>query len=84
MKCLLIFAVIAMLLLTSTAIFAQQRASEPSADVAFWVAYWGRPRVVLFGPEEKAFNNNIHEIQFPWNDHDGLRTRASWMTMCDG
>jgi outer membrane protein OmpA-like peptidoglycan-associated protein len=27
--------------------------------------------VVLFGPEEEAFNQNVHEIMFPWNDHDG-------------
>jgi len=24
----------------------------------------------MFGPEEEAFNNNIHEITFPWNDHE--------------
>ena len=59
-----------MLLLTSTGIFAQQGASESSADVAFWVAYWERPRLVLSGPEEEAFNKNVHEIIFPWNDHD--------------
>jgi outer membrane protein OmpA-like peptidoglycan-associated protein len=59
-----------MLLLTSTGIFAQQGATEPSADVAFWVGHWAQPRVVLFGPEEEAFNNNVHEIMFPWNDHD--------------
>jgi outer membrane protein OmpA-like peptidoglycan-associated protein len=63
-------ALIVVTLLTSTEIFAQQGFSEPSADVAFWVAYWGRPRVVLFGPEEQAFNDNIHEILFPWNDHE--------------
>jgi len=44
--------------------------SEAPADVAFWVAYWGKPRVVLFGPEQEAFNQNVHEILFPWNDHD--------------
>ena len=70
MKYRLLFAVITMLLLTSTGIFAQQSASESSADVAFWVAHWAGPRVVLFGPEEEAFNNNVHEIMFPWNDHD--------------
>jgi outer membrane protein OmpA-like peptidoglycan-associated protein len=59
-----------MLLLTSAGIFAQQGSSQSSADVAYWVAYWGHPRVVIFGPEEEAFNNNIHEIMFPWNDHD--------------
>ena len=70
MKCRLVLALITMLLLSSSGIFAQEDASESSADVAFWVAYWGRPRVVLFGPEVEAFNKNIHEIMFPWNDHD--------------
>lgn len=70
MKCRLGFAMITMLLLTSTGMFAQQDASESSGDVAFWVAYWERPRVVLFGPDEEAFNQNVHEIMFPWNDHD--------------
>jgi outer membrane protein OmpA-like peptidoglycan-associated protein len=59
-----------MLLLASAGTFAQQGTIESPADVAFWVAYWGRPRVILFGPEEEAFNNNLHEIMFPWNDHD--------------
>ena len=70
MRCRVTFAVIMMLLLTSTGIFAQQGATESSADVAFWVGHWAQPRVVLFGPEEEAFNNNVHEIMFPWNDHD--------------
>jgi outer membrane protein OmpA-like peptidoglycan-associated protein len=59
-----------MLLLTSTGVVAQQASLESSTDVAFWVAYWGQPRVALFGPEEEAFNQSIHEIMFPWNDHD--------------
>jgi outer membrane protein OmpA-like peptidoglycan-associated protein len=70
MKCQLVFSVLAMLLLTSTGTFAQQGSLESSADVAYWVAYWGQPRVVLFGPEEETFNKNVHEIMFPWNDHD--------------
>jgi peptidoglycan-associated lipoprotein len=79
MKCRHVFVVITMLFLTSTEIFAQQGTSQASTemafseaptDIAFWVAYWAKPRVVLFGPEEEAFNKNIHEIMFPWNDHD--------------
>ena len=79
MKCRLVFVVNVMLLLTSIQIFAQQGAleaptdvafSEASTDVAFWVAYWGKPRVVLFGPEEEAFNKDVHEIMFPWNVYD--------------
>lgn len=76
----LVFAVTAMLFLTNTVIFAQRgdsqkttdvSFSEAPADVAFWVDYWGKPRVVIFGPEQEAFNQNVHEILFPWNDHDG-------------
>jgi outer membrane protein OmpA-like peptidoglycan-associated protein len=78
MKCRFVLLVITMLLLGSIEIFAQQStsdapdlaSSETSTDVAFWVGYWGKPRVVLFGPEEEAFNQNEHEILFPWNVYD--------------
>jgi outer membrane protein OmpA-like peptidoglycan-associated protein len=70
MKCRLILAVTALLLLTRAGMFAQQGPLEAPTDVAYWVAYWTQPRVVLFGPEELAFNQNLHEVTFPWNDHD--------------
>ena len=79
MKCRLVFVMITMLLLAGIEIFAQQgtlRAStdvaslESSTDVAFWVAYWEKPRLVLFGPEEEAFNQSVQEIVFPWNVYD--------------
>jgi outer membrane protein OmpA-like peptidoglycan-associated protein len=70
MKCRLVFAVMTMCLLTTTGTFAQQNIPEAPADVAFWVAHWSQPRLVLFGPEEQAFNDNVHEILFPWNDHE--------------
>jgi hypothetical protein len=72
MKCRFIFAVITVLLLSKTGIRAQQDSSESSADVAFWVAYRGRPRVALFGPPEKAFNKNVAEIRA------FRRTRSCW------
>jgi outer membrane protein OmpA-like peptidoglycan-associated protein len=71
MKCRLVLVAIAMLLSASTRMFAQQDVFEPSADVAFWVAHWAQPRVVLYGPDEEAFNSNMHEVMFPWNDHEG-------------
>jgi outer membrane protein OmpA-like peptidoglycan-associated protein len=94
MKCRLVLAVIAMSLSTSLEIFAQRGTSatpidvaftEAPADVAFWVAYWGKPRTVLFGPEEEAFNKNVHEILFSWNDDDGalnpniLEDNVQWL-----
>jgi len=85
MKCRIVFALITILLLSSTAMFAQQDALESSADVSFWVSYWGQPRVILYGPEEEAFNTNVHEILFPWNDHDepsnpnALDDNAQWL-----
>ena len=78
-KCRLVFVVITMLFLTNTEIFAQKGSSEApkevafselSTDVAYWVAYWGKPRVVLFGTEEEAFNTNLHSVEFPWNKDD--------------
>ena len=71
MKCRLVLVAVTMLLLTSIPLFAKKDPSGASADVAYWIDYWGKPRVVLYGPEEEAFNQNVHEIMFPWNDHDG-------------
>ncbi len=81
MKCRLGFAVITILVLTNIQIFAQKGASaaptdvafsESSTDVAYWVAYWGKPRVALFGPAEEAFNTNVQPVVFPWNIDDSL------------
>jgi outer membrane protein OmpA-like peptidoglycan-associated protein len=69
MKCRLAFAVTALLLLSSTGMFAQQDNQESASDVAFWVAFWSHPRVAVFGPEQVAFNSNIQEILFPYDDH---------------
>jgi outer membrane protein OmpA-like peptidoglycan-associated protein len=70
MKCRFVLVAATMLLLTSIAVFAQKGTAGASADDAFWVDYWGRPRVVLYGPEEQAFNQNVHEILFPRNGFD--------------
>ena len=81
MKRRLVLAVITMLLSTSIEIFAQRGPSESPTDVAFseapsdiafWVAYWGKPRTVLFGPEEEAFNNNVHESCSPGTNMTAL------------
>jgi outer membrane protein OmpA-like peptidoglycan-associated protein len=94
MKHRLVFVAIAMLLLTNIGILAQQRTSkaptevafsEPSSSVAFWVAYWAKPRVVLFGPPEAAFNENVHKITFAHDafdhalDQDTLNADVQWL-----
>jgi hypothetical protein len=71
MKCRLLFIAATVLLSISPGTFAQQGVVSSSADVAFWVVYWGRPKAILFGPEEEAFNRSVHEVMFSWNEHDG-------------
>jgi outer membrane protein OmpA-like peptidoglycan-associated protein len=68
MKCHLVLIVATMFLLASPGIFAQQASANSSDDVGYWVAYWGRPRVALFGPEEQAFNESMHEVMFARDD----------------
>jgi outer membrane protein OmpA-like peptidoglycan-associated protein len=70
MKCYAFFVSVTLLLLASNAMFAQQGTPQSSTD-AFWVAYWAHPRVALFGSEQEAFNNNMREIMFPWNEASG-------------
>jgi outer membrane protein OmpA-like peptidoglycan-associated protein len=70
MKHRLVFIVATMFLLTAPGMFAQLDDTYSSVDVAFWVRHWAQPRVVLFGPEEEAFNENMHVITFPWDGHD--------------
>jgi outer membrane protein OmpA-like peptidoglycan-associated protein len=62
MKSRLVLVPVAMLFLASIALFAQ------TAGDAFWVDYWSKPRVVLYGPDEQAFNQNVHDILFAHND----------------
>jgi outer membrane protein OmpA-like peptidoglycan-associated protein len=93
MKCRLLFIALALLLLTNIELLAQPGPSTSSkvaytenpTDVSYWVAYWAKPRLVLFGSEEEAFNTNVHEIMFPWNNYDGplnpnvLDGNVAWM-----
>ena len=71
-------------LLTTVASAQQETASSPSGD-AFWVNYWSQPRVILYGPEEEAFYQNMKVLMFPWNDHDepsnlsALDDNAQWL-----
>src|SRR5271166_1907978 len=66
MKSRLTFIIAAMFLFASHGTLAQT-----PADDSFWVTYWAQPRVVLFGPDQEAFNKNVHAIMFPWDDSSG-------------
>ena len=63
--------IVTVVLLTSSGIFAQTGSSrESSQAVAYWVDFWSRPPVFLFGPQQEEFFKNMQVILFPWNDHD--------------
>jgi outer membrane protein OmpA-like peptidoglycan-associated protein len=84
MKCRLVLVGVTILLVTSIPLFAKG-ASGSSADDAFWVAYWSKPKVALYGPEEQAFNENIHEISFAHDrfdhalDENTLNADVQWL-----
>jgi hypothetical protein len=61
------FIAAAMFLLTTPAIFGQQISTGLPGD-AFRVAYWGQPRVVLYGSEEQTFNDNTQVVMFARDD----------------
>src|ERR1700733_388523 len=85
MKSRLVLAAVTMLLLTSMPLFAKMAPSEAFADDAFWIDYWGKPKVVLYGPEEEAFNQNVHKITFAHDgfdhalDQDTLNADVQWL-----
>jgi hypothetical protein len=68
MRYRLTLVAVTILLLSNIPVFAKGP-SGASADDAYWVDYWAKPRVVLYGPEEEAFNRNVHKIPFA---HDGF------------
>ena len=76
---------IAVILLMSLVMFAQDGPIQPTTEVAYWVDYWSRPPLGLFGPDEDGFNQNMQAILFPWNDHeepsnpDALDNDVQWL-----
>ena len=58
------------LLLASAAVFAQAGSAEPNTHTAFWVEHWSKPPVIVFGPDEESFYQNIKIVLFPYDDHD--------------
>src|SRR5215469_9088497 len=61
---------LSILVFASTGVFAQTGTAGSSPNVAYWVDYWSRPHVNLFGAEQEAFNANMQPILFPYDDHD--------------
>jgi outer membrane protein OmpA-like peptidoglycan-associated protein len=84
MKCRLVLVAVTMLLLTSIPLLAQGPSGVSTGD-AYWIDYWGKPRVVLYGPEEEAFNQNVHNVTFAHDrfdhalDEDTLNADVQWM-----
>jgi outer membrane protein OmpA-like peptidoglycan-associated protein len=84
MKRRLVLVGVTMLFATSIPLFAKGT-SGASADDAFWVAYWARPKLALNGPEEQAFNENVHKITFAHDrfdhalDEDTLNADVQWL-----
>ena len=80
-----IFLLSIVLLLAGTKAFAQAGSSEPKTDVAFWVDHWSRPPVIVFGPEEEAFYQNMQSVLFPYDNHDdptnpsALESNVQWL-----
>src|SRR5258705_11668459 len=48
----------------------QVAAASASPDAAFWVSYWAQPKVILNGPEEEGFYQNLKEVVFARNEYD--------------
>jgi outer membrane protein OmpA-like peptidoglycan-associated protein len=73
-----------MLLVTGIPLFAKGP-SGAFTDDAYWVDYWSKPSVALYGPEEQAFNENIHEIRFAHDrfdhalDQNALNADVQWL-----
>ncbi len=66
MRCGFAFALLFALLFAT----ARVGATGASSDDAFWVSFWGQPRVILYGPEEQAFYQNLKEVMFARNEYD--------------
>lgn len=80
-----IFLISAFVVLAGIAGFAQIGNIEPQTDVDYWVRYWSGPPLIAYGPEERAFYQNMQVILFPNNDDDqpsnpsALDTNIRWL-----
>ena len=84
MKCRVGLVAVTMLLLTSMPLFAKTLTGV-SADYAFWVDFWAKPKLALSGPPEQAFNENVHEVKFAHDrfdhalDENTLDSDVQWL-----
>ena len=76
MKCRFALFAITMLFVTSIPLLAKGPSGAP-ADDAYWIDYWAKPRVVLWPPEEQAFNENMRDITFAHDRFDHALDEAT-------
>ncbi|MGC1872283.1 MAG: OmpA family protein [Acidobacteriaceae bacterium] len=85
MKRRIVLVAVTMFLLASIPLFAKNGSSDTSADYSFWVDYWAKPKVDLFGPQEQAFNENVHQVAFAHDrfdhalDEPTLNANVQWL-----
>ena len=76
MKRRLALVAVTMFFVAGIPLFAKGPAGAP-ADDAFWIDYWSKPQVALWGSEEQAFNDNMHEITFAHDRFDHALDEAT-------
>jgi hypothetical protein len=60
----LLFALLVVLATTQTG------AANPVPDDAFWVSHWAQAKIILHGPDEEAFYQNLKVVMFVRNEYD--------------
>jgi outer membrane protein OmpA-like peptidoglycan-associated protein len=60
----LLFALLVVLATTQTG------AAKPFPDDAFWVSHWAQAKIILNGPDEEAFYQNLKVVMFRRNQSD--------------
>jgi hypothetical protein len=64
---------------------AQVDLASAAPDQAFWVDHWAKPKIILYGPDEEAFYQNLKEVVFARNEWDRcqnpgvLDSNARWL-----
>ena len=59
--------------------------ASAASDDAFWVNFWGQPRITFYAAEESAFYQNLKEVMFARNEYNrclnpkALDDDAQWL-----